>query len=182
MKNDKDAVMAAVSHSGFAFQYASATMKNDKVVVMTALKHDDNAFYHSSTTIKNDKEVVIAAVSRDCHMLLHASDAMKDDKEVVAAAMTHNSNVLSYASDALKNDRSFVLSMKMRRIRRRYRWPLLVKQAMAFKRHDTSFKQLFEPVNFIETVDDAFLEGDDDVGPQASTFWHAIINKRRKLS
>jgi hypothetical protein len=113
--------------------------------------------------------------------LQFASYTLKNDKEVVAAAMTQNSNAFQYASDALKNDRSFVLSMKMMGIRKRYRWPQLVKQVVKFNCHDDSFKQLFEPVNFIETVDDAFLEGDEDVGPQASTFWHAVINKRRKL-
>jgi hypothetical protein len=136
---------------------------------------------YAPTALKNDKDVVMMAVASDPYALYHASTVMKNDREVVSAAVKRDVITLCYASDTLKNDRSFVLSMKMIRTRKRYRWRLLVTQVMKFKRDDDIFKQLFEPVNFIETVDDAFLDGDEDVGPQASAFWHAIMNKRRNL-
>jgi hypothetical protein len=86
-----------------------------------------------------------------------------------------------YASAALKNDRFFVLSMKMMGIRRRYRWPRLVKQLIKFEQDDKVFHALFHPA-LIEDQADEICNGGDDVGPQPSTFWNAVINKRRKLN
>jgi hypothetical protein len=182
MKNDKEVVLAALSQNGYALQYASDTLKNDKEVVLAAVFRDGRSLQFASAAVNNDKNVVLAAMSCNATALGYATDAMKNDKEVVMTAVSNYADVMEDASDELLDDECFVLSMKMIGIRKRFRWPRLIKQAMTFKRHDASFKQLFEPVNFIETVDDAFLDGDDDVGPQASTFWHAIINKRRKLS
>jgi hypothetical protein len=181
LRNDKGVLTAAVLQNASVFQSMSDAMRNVKDVVMAAVANRGSNLVHSPRAWRADKEVVMAAVTQDGYAFRFASAAMKNDKEVVMAAVTQDGRALEYASDELLNDKCFVLSMKMIRIRRRYRWRRLVTQSMKFKRHDDSFEHLFEPVNFIETVDDAFLDGDEDVGPQPSAFWNAIINKRRKL-
>jgi hypothetical protein len=98
----------------------------------------------------------------------------------MAAVKTCN-DVLRFASDTLKNDRCFVLSMKMIRIRRRYRWPRLIKQLMKFEHDDKVFHALFHPA-LIEEQADEICNGGYEVGPQPSAFWNALMNKRRKLN
>jgi hypothetical protein len=101
---------------------------------------------------------------------------------VVTAAVRHAIRALEYASDELLNDKCFVLSMKMIRIRRRYRWRRLVTQVVKFKQDDKVFHALFHPALIEEQAEEICNGGYDDVGPQPSAFWNAVINKRRKLN
>jgi hypothetical protein len=179
--NDKEYWMAAVTQHCIALWYASDIMKNDKEVVLVAVKHYGRALEYASVAMKNDKEVVMTAVAGHDTALEFASDALKNDKEVVMAAVSQNGIAFRYASAALFNDPIFALSMKMIHIRRRYRWPRLVKQLIKFEHDDKVFHALFHPA-LIEEQADEICNGGDDVGPQASTFWNAVMNKRRKLN
>jgi hypothetical protein len=132
---------------------------------------------------RDDKEVIMAAVTQDGKCLQLASVALRGDKEVVLAAVTQNGCALRYASAALLGDRCFVLAARLQRTRKRHRWSRLVSQILRFTRDDTAFAKQFEPQIFALRVDDAFLEGDiDEVGPQATPYWTAVINKRRKMN
>jgi hypothetical protein len=71
--------------------------------------------------------------------------------------------------------------MKMMGIRKRYRWPQLVKQVVKFEQDDKVFHALFHPALIEEQADEICNGRYDDVGPQPSAFWNAVMNKRRKL-
>jgi hypothetical protein len=101
---------------------------------------------------------------------------------VVLAAVRQSVLALRYASETLKNDPIFVLSMKMIDIRRRFRWPRLVKDVLRFNREDVVFFAAFHPSVVAPQVDETFLDGGDEVGPQPAPFWSGIMNKRRKIA
>jgi hypothetical protein len=121
----------------------------------------------------------MAAVTQNGKSLKYASVALRGDKEVVIAAVTKSGCALQHASAALKEDRCFVLAARLQRARKRHRWPRLVSQIVRFVRDDIAFARQFEPQIFEHCVDDAFLEGDLDVGPQATPYWTAVVNKRK---
>jgi hypothetical protein len=58
----------------------------------------------------------------------------------------------------------------------------LVRQVVKFERHDKVFHALFHPALIEEQAEEICNGGYDDVGPQPSTFWNTIMNKRRKLN
>jgi hypothetical protein len=86
---------------------------------------------------------------------------------------------IDYASERLQNDPLVILSMTAKRVFGRFRWPRLVKTLLQFERDDAAFAHAFEPGVFGLQVDDAFMEGGDEVGPQPSALWNAITNKKR---
>lgn len=65
LKNDRDVVIAAVKHDGYALQYVSNEMKNDKDVVMIAVEQDGGALQYASFRLKNKRDVVMTVVEQD---------------------------------------------------------------------------------------------------------------------
>jgi len=61
--DDKESMLAAVAHDGFALRHASKELKNDKEIVMAAVTQNGHALRYASDELKNDKEIVVAAVA-----------------------------------------------------------------------------------------------------------------------
>ena len=53
-----------------------------------------------------------------------------------------------------------------------------MKTLLQFERDDAAFRIAFEPSAIEKQVDEAFLAGGYEVGPQRSSLWLAIMNKR----
>jgi hypothetical protein len=205
---DREVVLAAVNKTGFALQFASEALRCDREIVLAAaLTTNGLAIYYASEALRNDIDIALVAVGLDRCVLNHLSDALKNDREVVVAALIgdgtaleyaaevfkndrdivmlaarEDRRALKYASEALQNDRIFIFSIFMKSMFRKFRWPRLVKTIMQFERDDAAFARAFEPCNIKWIVNDNFLLGGDEVGPQPSPLWTAITNKKRNLT
>ena len=111
-------------------------------------------------------EIVLAAVTQRSWALRSASEALRNDREIVLAAVLQNGMALQSASAALRNDQKIFFSIVAKRIFKRFRWPRLVKTLLRFERDDAAFKSAFEPSAIEMQVDETFLAGGDEVGPQ----------------
>jgi len=98
----------------------------------------------------------------------------------VLAAVFQDGYALRYASEALRNDRTMVLFSVAKPMFKGFWWPRLVKTLLQFERDDATFKIAFEPSAIEMQVDEAFLAGGDEVGPQPSSLWLAVTNKKRR--
>jgi hypothetical protein len=94
---------------GFIFEYASDRIKNDREAVLAAIKYNRNVLRYASDEMKNDREIVIAAVKNWGLALQYASKNLRADKEIVLAAMKQNSLAFKYADEALKTDKDILL-------------------------------------------------------------------------
>jgi hypothetical protein len=182
LRCDKEVVMTAVGNDGRVLDWVTESLKNDKEVVMAAVGNNGCALQWTSMSLRNDKEVVMAAVCQWGHALQYAPMSLRNGKEVVMAAVGNDRGALQYASGSLLNDRFFVLGVTVAIVRGRHRWPILVSQVVRFNRDDMEFKRKFEPGVFTLTVDENFMNNDDDTdfGPQPTAFWAAVMNKRIK--
>ena len=57
LRSDRDVVLAAVTESGYALQYASEELRADKEVAMEAVKQWGYALSHASEELQNDLEL-----------------------------------------------------------------------------------------------------------------------------
>jgi hypothetical protein len=188
--NDKEVVLAAVSsrHLGLGetLSFASDELRNDREVVLTAVSMCALAMAFASEELRNDKEVVLAAVKQNGLYLDSLSDVWTNDKEVVLAAVKQDREAILYASASLQKDREVVLIHQalplLKRVFKRFRWPRLVQTLLQFERDDAVFNAAFEPSAIEMLVDEAFLAGGDEVGPQPTPLWTAVTNKKRSRS
>jgi len=72
---------------GTALVHADEAIKADKEVVLEAVRHDGYALSCAAAALKADKEVVLAAVHSNGHALQYADSSLKADKDVVLAAV-----------------------------------------------------------------------------------------------
>jgi len=183
LKNDREVVLVAVKQNGTAIKYVPHAVRDDKELVMVAVKECGFVLQHVSPVLKNDKEVVL---KRNGRALRYASPALKNDKEVVLAAVKDDGGALRYASDALKNDRGMVLISTIKPLMtctfKRNRWHHLVKTMVRFNHDDKAFADAFAPAAIAPQVDDVFLMGGFEVGPQPTPLWLAVTNKKRRRS
>ena len=110
LKVDIEVVMAAVTQNGFALRYVSEELKADIEVVMASITNNGSALRFASEALQGDKEVVLASITNDGYALRFASKALQGDKEVVFAAVTNNGSAIKFASEALQGDKEVVLT------------------------------------------------------------------------
>ena len=72
-------VLAAVTTSGYALEYACEELKADKEVVLVAVNSIGDALEYASEELKNDKEVVIEAVFSYPDAVEFASEGLKKE-------------------------------------------------------------------------------------------------------
>jgi hypothetical protein len=179
LRGDREVVLRAVTQNGCALQYASVALRDDRELAIIAVSQHGYGIQWVGESLLGDKEVMSAAVTHNGWVLCFASEDLRGDREVVMTAVKQDGYSLAFSSPSLLGDRCFVLAAHLQRVRKRLRWPRLVSQIVRFTRDDTAFARQFEPHAFAQGVDDAFLEGDLEVGPQATPFWNAVINKRK---
>ena len=97
-KDDKEVVLAAVRHHGYALHDASARLKDDKDIILTAVRFNGSLLSYAFARPRDDKEVVLTAVRQKGHILDYASKRLQNDKEVVEAALTSNIKALIYCN------------------------------------------------------------------------------------
>ena len=111
---DKEAVLAAVTKSGWNLKFASKGLKADKDVVLTAVRHRGWTLAFAAPALKGDKEVVLAAVRTDGYALRWADPKFRADREVVLEAVqmagAATGDGLEFASPALRADKEIVLA------------------------------------------------------------------------
>jgi hypothetical protein len=91
--NNKEEVLAAVSNSGEALEFASDELRADKEAVLAAVKQSDKAFRYVSDELKADKDVVIAALTHKQEWLSRYS------VEELLEVIKRNGNTLEPLSD-----------------------------------------------------------------------------------
>jgi hypothetical protein len=64
----------------------------------------------------------------------------------------------------------------LKRMRKRRRWPRLVKDILKFHRQDEKYKKMLHPKNLAVN---RIIEDDEYKGPTPPRFWEIIINKRK---
>merc|ERR1719159_1321028 len=115
-QEDKDVVLAAVGHNGFALQYAALALQKDAADPYGGQYADGFAiefgfgFGFAAPALKEDKDFMLRAVAQSGNTLQYAAPAMQEDKDVVLAAVAQNGDVLQFAAPALKEDKDVVLA------------------------------------------------------------------------
>lgn len=112
LKDDRQAILAAVKICGQALVWASHTLRDDCEVVFAAVQVCGKALQYASPRLKNDRLVVLEAVQNDGTALAHASAVLQDDYDVVLAAVQQNANALLKASTKIRSDRRILLETK----------------------------------------------------------------------
>jgi hypothetical protein len=112
LKDDRQAILAAVKICGQALVWASYTLRDDCKVVLAAVQVCGKALQYASQRLKNDRLVVLEAVQNDGTALAHASAVLQDDYDVVLAAVQQNANALLKASTKIRSDRRILLETK----------------------------------------------------------------------
>ena len=65
LRRDREIVMAAVKHHGYALQFVSEDLQIDRDFVMAAVKQHGYALRFSSEDLQRDREIVMAAVKQN---------------------------------------------------------------------------------------------------------------------
>lgn len=109
-KRDRKVVLAAVSRSGFALEFAAPELRGDREVVLAAVAQEGDALEYASVDLKADRDVVLAAVAQEGCALAWANSALQSDREVVLTACAQDGLALRFASPELHRSREAVLT------------------------------------------------------------------------
>jgi len=85
LKADRDLVLEAIKHNGYALCYASTMLQQDKELFMLAIK-DNGAVWQTvgKKYFKNNKEVVLSLLEEGIlYPLMDLSDALKRDEDIL---------------------------------------------------------------------------------------------------
>lgn len=84
MKNDKNAILAAMKSIGVVIENSSANSVRD--IYMSAVKQSYIALQFLLDSLRNDKEIVLTEMNKSWLAYLYASDTLKNDKQVLEVA------------------------------------------------------------------------------------------------
>ena len=110
IQDDKEVVLAAVSKSSSALQYASMTQRRDREVVLAAVAKNGLALQFASPDLRENREFVLSAVARNFDVILRVRRDLWIDREFVLAVVAQNAFALRYATMHLRGDREIVLT------------------------------------------------------------------------
>jgi hypothetical protein len=113
LQDDREMVLAAVVHNGYALRYANATFQGDREIVLAAVSQNGNALRFVTAALQDDRKIVLAAVIQNSYALLYASAALRDDREIVLEAVVGYGCPLHYASVALEIDSEVVRASRL---------------------------------------------------------------------
>lgn len=108
-KQDKEVVLAAVSHEGTALEYASEELRDDPDVVLAAVLDEGMALEHASERLRDDVKIVLNALSQDAMALGFASEFLRSVPEIVTFAVKQTGMALQFADEKSRADRTIVL-------------------------------------------------------------------------
>lgn len=120
LKSNRIFMLAAVTKSCHALQYASSELKKDSEVVLEAIKKNWQAIQYVSDDpngFRTNKSFMQLALKVDVRSLQYASVLLRDNSEFMLSALSnavqkdrlYGSLAFMYASDALKVDQNFIL-------------------------------------------------------------------------
>eukprot|EP00978_Attheya_sp_CCMP212_P005957 scaffold13402_cov47-Attheya_sp.AAC.1 len=98
-----------VQQNCLALEYASKELKKDPAIVLAAVTQSDQALQYALPGLRNNRDFVLRAVQQNCLALEYASKELKKDPAIVLAAVTQSDQALQYASPELHNVRDYVL-------------------------------------------------------------------------
>ena len=118
-QNDKDVVIAAVSHDGHLLKDLPTgnSLRNDPEVVMAAVKQYGKALEFVNPTLRQDASIVKAAVANDGYALAFADPTLKNDINIVITAVRGCDQALQFASLELKKIRELIFHKIIKFIR-----------------------------------------------------------------
>jgi len=79
LKEDREFMLAAVKHYGFALEYASDALKEDREVVYVAAKQNVWALHCASYALKADRDFMLAEIKKNARTFLCAPDYLQKD-------------------------------------------------------------------------------------------------------
>lgn len=104
IKNDKQAVLAAVKSYGQMLEYASENMKNDKEVVLAAVSHSIYAFSSASKQLQCDQDVRVATIKKNGIALQFMPEEFKNKEENALIAIRSNGMAIQYTTPEFRNN------------------------------------------------------------------------------
>eukprot|EP00932_Pfiesteria_piscicida_P016365 SRR837773.3291.p1 GENE.SRR837773.3291~~SRR837773.3291.p1 ORF type:complete len:331 (-),score=119.19 SRR837773.3291:90-1082(-) len=110
LRDDEEAVMAAVGQNGHALTYATDGAKQNRTLVLHAVRQNGHALIYALEALKSDRELVLEAVRQDGNALQYASKALRGDREVALAAVAQVGEALRHAEEPLRGDKAVVLA------------------------------------------------------------------------
>jgi len=104
-RGDREVVMIAVSHFGFALQYVDPILAKDREVVLAAVNNHGDALSMVNGPLLADKEIVESAVANWVGSIQYAANIMRNDKELNLEFIDkYGHEMYEYLSEPLKND------------------------------------------------------------------------------
>jgi hypothetical protein len=109
-RSDRDVVLAAVRHDGYALQFASDELKDDKEIVLTAIEtYEGDVLEYASERLKDDRETVLAAVRRCENSIGFASERLRHDDEVIRAVLDAHPGQFENLPEDVQEDLGYIL-------------------------------------------------------------------------
>ena len=127
--DNKEFILAAIQHDGFALEYANDKMKKDPRIVIAAMRETIHALQFAHYNIRTNRdfvkrvvhnigwfdklvdnkiEYILEALTRNGLALQYALQEHKGDKNIVLCAMRQNVRALKYANISLTNNYEFM--------------------------------------------------------------------------
>jgi len=108
LKNDKECVIHAVKKNGHALGYAPSHFRRNKDIAQLACKNYAGAYAFLSDELKKDRDVQKTALTADGGMLFMLPEEDRDDEELCLLGLAETAEVFKYCSKRLQDDRDFV--------------------------------------------------------------------------
>lgn len=108
----RDHVLAAVKHNGWALRWATESQRADAEIVLEAVKTAGSSLELAAPSLRADRNIVLTAVCQDGRALQYAAQTFRSDEEVVRVAVEQCGQALQYASDELRSKQRFWLSLE----------------------------------------------------------------------
>ena len=108
LQADPAIVRDAVRQDGRALGYAAPALKADPAIVLEAVRQYGGALEDAAPALQADPAIVLEAVRQDGGALYHAASELKADPAIVTEAVRQNGWALDYVAWTLKGDKEFV--------------------------------------------------------------------------
>lgn len=111
IKADKEVILEAVKHYGWALSYGSDELKADKEVVSEAVSQYGRALQYASDELRNDRKIVLKAIENNGIAFMYISEEFKNDIDIVLAALFSDISMYHFVGTKLKNNHAVINSL-----------------------------------------------------------------------
>ena len=108
IKQDRDAVLAAVSVNGLAIRSVAPELI-DREIVLAAVRQFGLALSFVAPELQKDREIVLAAVQQYGWALRYAAPELQQDRDIALAAVQCNPGAIKFVDESLAADSTFLL-------------------------------------------------------------------------